>query len=483
MEIYEDIKPQIISEIEKEKFSKIFEQAPVGYYILDKKGTIIEMNDKGASLIKANQEDKQNFKKFISHSTLVTFNDFLEEVFSSYDAKKCIVHNIYQDDPKINLEITGSCFQNNQACLLSISEIEDIETLKISEIRFRKLFESSKDGILVFNAESGKILDVNQVLISILGLSYDQIMGKNIEDICAFKEIISKDKQLNDPILFAFSHDGRTIDVEIVSNSYQYDTTTEIQCNFRDITERKRHEKELEENKRRLEELNHTKDKFFSIISHDLRSPFNCIIGYSELMMAKVQSHDCGGIEEYADKIQKSSWSAMNLLSNLIEWSRSQSGKIEFKPEHFTILSIIDEVFKYTLDAAEQKSISIVNTVSNDIRVYADKSMLSIILRNLISNSIKFTYPKGTIIINALNKPEETVISVCDNGVGMDENVKKKLFKLDECYSNTGTNEEKGTGLGLMLCKEFVTKHNGNIWVESEPGQGSCFFVSFPKEF
>jgi two-component system, sensor histidine kinase and response regulator len=189
---------------------------------------------------------------------------------------------------------------------------------------------------------------------------------------------------------------------------------------------------------------------------------------------------DYRGIDEYARIIHDSSNRAMDLLTNLLEWSRAQTGRLEFDPDFFELTSIIEEIVELYSDTAEQKSISITIKLPNAIPVFADKSIVKTILRNLISNAIKFTNPEGEIIIGAEQRKDELIVSVSDNGIGIKEENINKLFRIDYCYSTLGTNKEKGTGLGLLLCKEFIEMHGGKIWVESKKNKGSIFNFSLP---
>jgi PAS domain S-box-containing protein len=244
--------------------------------------------------------------------------------------------------------------------------------------------------------------------------------------------------------------------------------------------ERRQSEEALQESETRLHELNATKDKFFSIIAHDLKSPFNSIIGFSSLLAEQIQEKNYEGIEEYAGIIQNSSHRAMDLLMNLLEWSSSQTGRMEFNPEYTEMVSLINDVMELSRGAALQKSITISKNFPQRSIAFADKEMTSAILRNLISNAVKFTKPGGEIVITTEQSQNELTVTVHDNGVGIKKNVIEKLFRIDENYSTLGTQNEKGTGLGLILCKEFVEKQGGKIWVKSEPGKGTSFSFTLP---
>jgi len=254
-----------------------------------------------------------------------------------------------------------------------------------------------------------------------------------------------------------------------------------IASQIANVIERRRAKDALEKSEADLRESNAAKDKFFSVISHDLKSPFNSIVGFSSILEEQVREKDLEGIEEYAKIIQNSSQRAMDLLSNLLEWSRSQTGRMEFKPENIDIVALINEADDLLRDVAHQKSITITGKMPQSITVFADKDMIGTILRNLISNAIKFTNQGGTIVVSAKQKQGELMVTVSDNGVGIEADVLGNLFRIEESYSTSGTQNEQGTGLGLILCKEFIEKHGGKIWVESEVGKGSKFCFTIPK--
>ncbi len=237
----------------------------------------------------------------------------------------------------------------------------------------------------------------------------------------------------------------------------------------------------LQESELRLRELNATKDKFFSIIAHDLKNPFIAILGFSNILAEQISKKNYVEIEEYAGIIQKSSERAMSLLTNLFQWSSSQLGTMQFCPETIDIVTLVNEIAELSNDTARQKSITIICEIPPVATVFADKAMISAVLRNLVSNAIKFTNPEGRIVITVQQKPDELSVTVRDNGVGISEKNLKKLFRIDENFSTQGTLKEKGTGLGLVLCNEFVSKHGGKIMAESEPGKGSTFCFTIPK--
>ena len=237
---------------------------------------------------------------------------------------------------------------------------------------------------------------------------------------------------------------------------------------------------QINEKKSALQKLNAQKDKFFSIIAHDLKAPFNSITGFSELLVEQIKKKDYVAIEKYALIIYNSSRRAMDLLMNLMEWSRSQTGRMEFNPEPFDLKESLKEITALFIDIAGQKGIVIKSELPIKTTVFADKAMINTVLRNLISNAIKFTKPDGVILVEVTEEKNKLTVAVKDNGIGISKERVEKLFHIEESVSTTGTANEKGTGLGLILCKEFMEKHDGELRVESEEGIGSTFYFTIP---
>lgn len=237
-------------------------------------------------------------------------------------------------------------------------------------------------------------------------------------------------------------------------------------------------------NELKLIELNATKDRFFSIISHDLRSPFQSFLGFAELLHNNYADYKGEELEEVFKQLFLSAKNTYSLLENLLEWSRTQSDEILFEPQTIELSTVCKEVTDSFQSNAAAKGVVISCLAIERIRIHADVNMLKTVLRNLISNAIKFSNSKGEICISAVNITDNVIVTVSDNGVGIAPNTIDKLFDLNDKQSKTGTAGEKGTGLGLVICKEFIEKHNGKIWVESELGKGSAFkfLLPLPKD-
>ena len=238
----------------------------------------------------------------------------------------------------------------------------------------------------------------------------------------------------------------------------------------------------LESKNKKLYELNATKDKFFSIIAHDLKNPLGSFREITKMLYDEYGSFDENEKLELLKLIKESSNQVYNLLENLLEWSQTQKGKIKYNPTDNDIRAIVDFSLQLHKLTADNKQITIINNIPENVSIFADASLLNTILRNLISNAIKFTPINGIVEIGLSNNPPDgfLLIYVKDTGIGMTKDIIDKLFRIDENIISFGTNGEKGTGLGLLLSKEFTEKNGGKIWVESKEGKGSTFYFTVP---
>jgi signal transduction histidine kinase len=248
-----------------------------------------------------------------------------------------------------------------------------------------------------------------------------------------------------------------------------------------DITSRKRTEIQLQRITNELKSLNNAKDKFFSIISHDLKNPFHSINSALKLLLDEIDSFTTAERNIFLKSMLTTSERAYSLLENLLLWSRQQMGNMEFEPEIFELSEVAIESVKFLEHSATLKNITVTSSIKNNIFVKADKNMIETVLRNLLANAIKFTGNNGTINVEAFELDGCVRINVVDNGNGIQSEDIGKLFRIDQSFSTKGTKGESGTGLGLIICKDFIEKNEGKIWVESEFGKGSKFSFELPK--
>ena len=362
--------------------------------------------------------------------------------------------------------------------------------LNSQEEKFSKAFHAAPFIIMLSKLKDGKVFEVNKSVQSISGYHPRELMNVESTNLRIWKQQNDRNKFISD-----LNSEGKIVENEYIFRKKSGELFTGLisadiieinneQCIISvisDISERKIAENKLLASESSLKELNSTKDKFFSIIAHDLKSPFNGILGFSELLIEEIKNKNYTVIDTYAKIIQKSSVRAINLLTNLMDWSRLQTGRMEFNPEYIEATTLITSVKELLNISANQKSISISLNLPDQLIIYTDKFMLETVLRNLISNAIKFTPKKGVIHISVEEKEKEFLFLIEDSGVGIENENLEKLFRIDKSYSSTGTENETGTGLGLILCNDFIKKHKGKIWAESESGNGSTFYFTIPK--
>ena len=403
----------------------------------------------------------------------------------------------------VYLESIGSNQLDNPYLKSIVLNVRDIterkkaeDALRESEARLSNVIEGTNVGTWEWNVQTGDTI-FNERWAEIIGYKLEELEPVSINTWIEF--VHPEDLKKSDEFLkLVFSRQLPNYDIEcrmkhrtrgwvwVQDRGKVIHWTSNgeplwMAGTHSDITERKIAEEKMFQLNQQLKETNAAKDKFFSIIAHDLKNPFNAIIGFCNLMAAQIHKKNYDSVEEYTGIIQNSSQRAMSLLVNLLEWSRSQTGRIWFNPDYLELVAVVNEVLELANDSALQKPVKILRNLPNSLISYADKDMVSTILRNLISNAIKFSYPGGQIEISAENSKEEIKLIITDYGVGIRPEAINKLWRIDESYSTMGTSKEKGTGLGLLLCKEFVEKHGGKIWVESQLGKGSKFAFTIPK--
>ncbi len=239
-------------------------------------------------------------------------------------------------------------------------------------------------------------------------------------------------------------------------------------------------QKALQTSEEHLREAVAAKDKFFSIIAHDLRSPFHNLFHLHEFLEDDIDTFDREQLVEFFKSLCENATRTFNLLENLLSWAKTQTGSVKFAPVSFSVSGLAKNIAKLLKSSADEKNITLTSGIDEDITAYGDTDMISMILRNLVTNAIKFTPKHGKITIDGEKKDNHVEITVADTGMGISEENIRKLFRIDIQFSSFGTQEERGSGLGLILCKEFAEKNSGKIWVESEVSKGSRFKFTLP---
>ena len=388
------------------------------------------------------------------------------------------------------VELTATNLTNDPIINGVLLNYHDITQRKQIEGELREnteMLQTIIDNIpvmIIYFDENGKIKIANQELVSVLGWTFTEWETENIFAKCypepeVLKEVL--DFMISEEVGWkdfkTHTKNGTIIDTVWMNIKLPNGISMGI---GQDITIRKRAEEKLIENDNFLQKLNADKDRFISILSHDLKSPFNSILGFSEVLTEDIRKLNTDEIEDIARNINKSARNTLYLLEDLLAWAMTQQGKIIFKPQKLSLADICKNILEILNPKAVAKNITINYYVADSIKVFADIDMIKTILRNLVSNALKFTNNGGTINVSSEENSENVTISISDNGVGIKPENITKLFNISEVITTKGTAEETGTGLGLLLCKEFVEKHGGKIWVESEVGKGSEFKFTLP---
>ncbi len=400
---------------------------------------------------------------------------------------------IQKENKVYHYSISITPVESGDALLANIIILHDITERIKSEIEIKQLsiaVEQSPVSIITTDI-TGKIEYINEAFCKTTGYSPEESLGENTR-ILKGKTSPNVYATLWETLLSGQIWKGEFINKKKNGEFYYSETTISPIKNdknqiikfiaiMEDITERKQAELRIQRQNIELIELNATKDKFFSIIAHDLKNPFNSILGLSNLLINNFDSFDNKKIKEILGYIDSTANQTYNLLENLLEWSRIQQGKLIPKFQKHNLKIIASEMEALHAEFAKNKNISIKNNIKSDIYVLCDVDMTKTILRNLISNAIKFTKNDGTVSIIANQKNSFFEIQIEDNGLGIAEDKIQYLFLIETNSSTAGTNDERGSGLGLILCKEMVEKQGGKIWVESKLNIGSTVFFTIEK--
>jgi len=353
--------------------------------------------------------------------------------------------------------------------------------LRVSGTNRRNLF-TPEERILHIKVLPPWYLSIGFILLVIAIISYTVVIGfrLRITNIKKAKEILEQNVKDRTAELVDANEKLTRITLELDEANRLVIESNKTLVHQADELVRKKDD--LENVNSKLSELNATKDKLFSIVAHDLKSPFNALLGFSELLYTNAESSSKEEVKEYSKLVLDSATKAHDLLENLLHWSMTQRGSIVYAPHFFDLLPVINNNIDLFQVIAEKKEITIrTEQLCKKTEVFADQSLIDIVVRNLINNAIKFTRPSGTITIHCREFDVNSVqVEIEDNGIGIKEEDIKKLFRIDQSFSTEGTNYEKGTGLGLILCKEFIELNKGMIWVTSKVNSGSRFIFTIP---
>lgn len=414
---------------------------------------------------------------------------------------------------KLPVHLTANVIKNFNGNLDAIfavakdltEQVKAENSLQEAKDKYANLFHELRNTIYESSPE-GKLLDINPAGIKLFGYdSKEELMHVDIandlyvnpEDRGKLKAEIEKNGYIKNYEIKIKDKNGQ-YKVVLETSTTIRDSSGKIiayQGILRDVTEDKKREElmnkyvsdlaevnmQLRNSEMELKKLNAEKDKFFSIIAHDLKSPFNSLLNLSEFLVEDISELSMEEVKSFSREINKAAQNVFNHIVNLLQWSQIKTGGLEQVIENVALASFVNNTIALIEGNAAKKDISVINDIDTRLFFKGDRNMINSVFLNLITNSIKFTPRGGQIRISADQNEDMITVMVMDNGIGINKNNLDKLFRIDEHFSTSGTSNEIGTGLGLILCKELIEKNDGEIWVKSEEGVGTTFFFTLPK--
>ncbi len=482
------------------RYHDLFHKAKEGLSIMTVDGKIVETNEAfaemhGYELAELNQMNIRDLDVLKENS--VENQTLTHDQVMAGEIMRVEVERFHKDGHILSFNVTTNLIQIGEQQFImafhqDITERKKSEDkLRKSEQRYYDLFHKTNEGLLIMTIH-GKIYEINEAFAEMHGYTLDEMKIKNIAELNVLRENTMEIHAHNIERIMAggvvrfevehYHKDGRILSQTATVSLIYIGEQPLFMAFHQDITERKQTELLIRQQNHQLKEVNATKDKLFSIIAHDLRSPFTGLLGLTEMMAEDSTEYTSTEITEFLSSLHLSIANVYKLLVNLLEWAQLQTGSISFSPKEFSLFDAFSECEKSIKQSALSKEISVVNEIPEAMKIFADDYMLKSLLRNLLTNALKFTKRGGEITAKARGVKNRMVeISITDTGIGIPKDIIPRLFIVGEDVGSKGTEDESSTGLGLLLCKEFVEMHGGKIWVESEIGKGSTFYFTLPE--
>jgi hypothetical protein len=477
---------------ERERFlTSILETTQDGFWVVDAGGRLTDINDAYRRMTGYTKEELEGGLRIgdldaledrvTTEARLARIIENGSELFETKHRRK--------DGSIFDVEVSASYLDLHGGMLVCFCrDISDRKSAELAcrenEMRYRLLSDVTMEGIVIH--KKGIIVDLNAALARLLGYEPQEILDKNILDLLVHeqdRDIVRKNivKEYARPYVVRFvKKNGEVVFVELEARNFEINGEIMRVAAVRDISERIKSEEEIRRVNAELRNAIAEKDMFFSIIAHDLKSPISGFLSLTKILVEDFEELTVKEVNRSLDALYASSVRIYALLENLLEWARVQQGLLTCSPSHFLLKGVVRASLDFTHSVADQKGVVLRDETPDDLIVCIDPPMIGTVLRNIISNALKFSNRGGQVRITARHDGDMVTVAVQDEGVGMDQHTLSMLFSLDNKITRPGTEGEASTGLGLILCKEFVEKHGGTIWAESSPGQGTTFYFTLP---
>jgi PAS domain S-box-containing protein len=477
---------------ERERFlTSILDTTQDGFWVIDAGGRLTDVNDAYCRMTGYAKEELEGGLRIGDLDALedrVTTEARLSRIIENGSELFETKHR-RKDGSIFDVEVSASYLDLYGGMFIcfcrDISNRKSAElTCRENEMRYRLLSDVTMEGIVIH--KKGIIVDLNAALARLLGYEPQEMLDKNILDFLVHeqdRDIVRKNivKEYARPYVVRFvRNNGEAVFVELEARNFEIDGEIMRVAAVRDISERIKSEEEIRRVNEELRNAIAEKDRFFSIIAHDLKSPISGFLSLTKILVEDFEELTVKEVNRSLDALYASSVRVYALLENLLEWARVQQGLLTCSQSHFLLKGVVRASLDFTHSVAEQKGIVLRDETPDDLIVCIDPPMIGTVFRNIISNALKFSNRGGQVRITAHQDGDMVTVAVRDEGVGMDQHTLSMLFSLDNKITRPGTEGEASTGLGLILCKEFVEKHGGTIWAESSPGQGTTFYFTLP---
>lgn len=487
-------------ELVRDRYARLFNDAPAGYLIIDETGIIAQTNETFAAMVGRETSDLSgtSLAALIVPTDRRAFHGRYRAFFKNPEGKE-LVFRLQGPSGNLTVRCVGKLenetplFHRGVAVkrlLLAVSDIsrqaraESI--LRDREQHLQAILETTQDGFWTLNMR-GRVIDVNAAYCGMTGYTRDELRQLSIPDLEALENPRDTEARIKRIIAsgsecFETRHrrkDGSLFDVE-VSVSYIEAGGGKLVCFCRDITDRKQADQSIRITNEELQKANAEKDKLFSIIAHDLKSPMSGLVTSTEMLANQPGMFSERDFRFLSRELHKNARNTFDLLEDLLQWARMSQGGIDFEPTPTSLDELLNMGLSMAKDLAKSKAIALRRDIDPSLIVLVDQPMIKTVIRNLLFNAIKFTPRQGEIVITARQAEQKVTMSIEDNGMGMDEQMLSSIFTLEKGKLRLGTDGEKGTGLGLVLCKQFIEQHGGRIRLKSRPGQGTTVSFTLP---